>query len=876
MPALPDPVGVASPFVGIHNDALIVAGGANFPEASPWNGGKKVWTDAIHVMTSDDKGTKIWRANVGKLPHPVAYGVSITTEDGVLMIGGSDQSQCYSDVLQVSWDGQHGIMITQLPPMPRPLAFATGACVGDTVYVAGGQVATSSAEASSHFFSLDLSKQGSDEFAWKEEATWPGPPRVLAVSAVQNEGKGKSFYLFSGRNVQPGSATELLSDAYRFDHKEKTWEKLPDIIPDGESEALCMMAATALNTGTYGIYLMGGDHGEEFMVLEGLNKKIAEEQDHVRKAVLQKELVDRLENHGGFAGTILAFNTVTKTYARMGKLPSPSPVTMQVVRWGDKIVIPSGEVRPGVRSPNVWSGQFIGEPHAFGWLNYTVLIVYLLGMLVIGFYISGRGGTTEDFFLAGKRIPWWAAGLSIFSTQLSAITFIAIPAKTFATDWTYLALNGTILLSAPIAIYLFLPFFCRLNVTTAYEYLEMRFNMFARMIASAMFMFFQVGRIGIVLFLPSIALALATNLPVEICILIMGAITIVYTVMGGIEAVIWTDVIQTVVLLGGAGVCLFIMISGADNPWSNVQLGHALDAGKLKAVNLMFRLDSPTLWVLLMGGIAGNIIGYGTDQSVIQRYLTTKNQGEAAKGIWTSAMMAIPATLLFFALGTGMYLFYHSSSNHIDPNLVQSDAVLPLFITQNCPAGIAGLIIAGIFAAAMSSLDSSMNSVATAFTTDFYARLLPDTSDKNRLGVAKTITVLVGIFGTVFALVLAMWDIKSLWDSLSAFVGLFAGGIGGVFLLGMLSKRANGIGAVMGLIASGGVQYAISTYTDISVILYAFTGMVSCIIAGYVFSILTFKTGSRNGFTIHPDLTVWRSGEVESITQDEVPVGTSS
>ena len=214
---------------------------------------------------------------------------------------------------------------------------------------------------------------------------------------------------------------------------------------------------------------------------------------------------------------------------------------------------PAARSRPGVRTPSGCAAAPRSRPRpAFGAVNYTVLVVYLLVLAGMGVYFARREKTTEDFFLGGRRVPWWAAGISIFGTQLSAITFMAIPAKSFATDWVYFLVNLGIVLMAPVVVFAYLPFFRRLNVTTAYEYLEHRFNLPIRLFGAASFVVFQLGRMGIVLLLPALALAAVTGMDVRACIVVMGVLCTLYTVLGGIEAVIWTDVLQVVVLFGGA------------------------------------------------------------------------------------------------------------------------------------------------------------------------------------------------------------------------------------------------------------------------------------------------------------------------------------
>ena len=226
---------------------------------------------------------------------------------------------------------------------------------------------------------------------------------------------------------------------------------------------------------------------------------------------------------------------------------------------------------------------------------------------------------------------------------------MAIPAKSFATDWTWFAMNMTIIAVAPLVVFVFLPFYRRLDVTTAYEYIERRFNAPARFFASGMFILFQLSRIGIVLFLPSIALSVVTGIDIRLCIAVMAILSIAYTVMGGIEAVIWTDVIQVAVLLGGALLVTAMIPLGLEGGW-NGMIDVADSADKLRLLDLHFRWESPTFWLLVLGGVGGNVYSYGCDQAVIQRYLTTPDQRSAARGIWTSALLAIPASFIFFRI----------------------------------------------------------------------------------------------------------------------------------------------------------------------------------------------------------------------------------
>ena len=264
-----------------------------------------------------------------------------------------------------------------------------------------------------------------------------------------------------------------------------------------------------------------------------------------------------LNTHPGFSKEILAYNSITKKWFVYDSLSTQIPVTTLSFKKDEEFFIISGEVSPGIRTPKVQKFKITAETKAFGVINYTVLVLYLLISVGIGIYFMKKQKSTEDYFVGGGRIPWWAAGLSVFGTLLSAITFMAIPAKAFITDWSFFFLNITAILITPVIAFIFIPFFNKLKIRTAYEYLENRFNYSARAFGSLSFILFQLGRIGIVLLLPSLAISIVAGIPVETSILLMGALCILYTTFGGIEAVIWTDVLQVIVLLGGSILAIF-------------------------------------------------------------------------------------------------------------------------------------------------------------------------------------------------------------------------------------------------------------------------------------------------------------------------------
>jgi SSS family transporter len=838
LPPLPDPVGFAGPFAGVSGGWLIVAGGANFPGGRPWDGHAKVWHDRVFLLAEPDGE---WTLAPTRLPRPAAYGISVTWNDRVICIGGGDADEHFGDCFtlsRVGGDARSGadVRVDPLPPLPRPTAFACGAILGDVVYVMGGTDRPDATECLRRVLALDLAAPD-DRRAWIEVDAWPGPERYLAVAGAQAGG----LYLFggirltSGEDGAPSRVTPFLQDAYRFAPDAGglagRWERVADL-PAPRAAG----PTPALALGPAHLALLGGDDGA-------------------------RGGAARRDAHPGFDDGVLASHTVTGSWTGLGRMPSDHgpdpagrpeagtwpPVTTTTVPWNGGFVVPTGEIRPGVRTTRVLVADPVAPTPRFGALNYAVIVAYLAALVLMGVYFSRRERTTGDFFLGGRRVPWWAAGISIFGTQLSAITFLAIPAKTYATDWVYFIQNMGIVAIAPLIVWMYLPFFRRLELTTAYEYLEHRFNVIVRLLGAISFVAFQLARMGIVMFLPALALAAVTGMDIVVCIVAMGVLCTVYTVLGGIEAVIWTDVLQVVVLLGGALLALAIIVLDVDGGVAGA-VGAALDQDKLR---LEWDWTGPALGVILLGAVFNNLVPYSSDQAVVQRYLTTKDERRAAGAVWAGALLAVPASIIFFGVGTALFVFYQQHPERLNP-LGPPDQIFAWFIVQELPAGVAGLVVAGIFAAAMSSLDSSMNSVSAVITTDFFRRFLGERSERSLLALARWITVGLGVGGTATAVLMAQVEVQSLWDEFLAYVGLLGGTMAGLFALGIISTRATATGAIVGAAAAAAALVYVKTGTDLSGLAYAAVGMVTCVVVGYLASrVLPAGAGSVDGLTIH-------------------------
>ncbi|MBA4853673.1 sodium/solute symporter [Emticicia sp. BO119] len=835
-------MGLAGAIIGLHNDALMVAGGSNFSEGMPWKGGKKKYYSEIYVLLKNEKGVATWAKETFNLPANIAYSASVSTPVGVLAIGGENENGLSKKVFLLQWNhANKKVAIKLFPDLPVALTNASATIIGNMVYVAGGETLEKTLHT---FYSLDISVNAT---SWKK---LPDIPTAVShtVAVTQSNGEYPCIYLLGGRAKTATGISSLYSTNYRFDSRKNQWTALKNI-GDGKSDFPALSAGTGVAIGATYILLIGGDKGDIFSRIEKFNLSISQAKTEEEKQQLIKEKQILLESHKGFSHDICLYNTVTDVWTKVGEVPFNTPVTTTAVKWKDEIIIPSGEIRPGIRTSKVLRGVLVKKQY-FSWIDYSVLATYLLLMIGIGLITSQHQGSTDDYFRGGQKIPGWAAGLSIYGTQLSAITFMSIPAKTYATNWNYFMLQMTIIMVIPIITTYFIPFFRKLEITSAYEYLEKRFSYLARALASLLYILMQVGRLAIVLLLPSLALTLVTGINVSFCILAMGIITIFYTMKGGIEAVVWTDVIQVVILLGGALLCLILiplqLQTNISTLWGELQ-NHA----KLDILNTKLSFSESTLWVVLIGGIAINVITYGADQTVVQKYLTTKDEQASKKSLKLGAWMALPSALIFFTIGSMLFLFYRAFPEKTNFSIESQDSIFPWYIVNQLPPGIVGLLIAAVFAAAMSTLSSSLNSVTTAIIIDFYKKYNPSENEKKYLSLARIITLIMGIIATSLAMFMVTQGISSLWDEFNTILGLFTGGLGGLFVLGIFTERATAKGTILGLICSGIVQYLINKFTSINFLLYAFTGLVCCVFFGYLFS-LVFKEKQKDitGLTV--------------------------
>lgn len=542
-------------------------------------------------------------------------------------------------------------------------------------------------------------------------------------------------------------------------------------------------------------------------------------------------------------------------------------------------------------------------------LDWIIVVAYLVYVIWDGIRLTKHANKPEGYFLANRSLPWWAVGLSVMATQLSAITLVGTTGQAYTDGMRFIQFYYGLPLAMIVLCVTVVPFFHRANVYTAYEYLEKRFDVKVRALTSFFFLISRGLGVGTIISAPSIVLSIVFGWNLYITIFAIGLSTTIYTVFGGVQAVTWTDVKQMFIIFFGLGVCLIVILMSFP---ANVSLTDGLhlagSLGKLNTVDTSFNLQEKyTLWSGLIGGFFLMLGYFGCDQSQVQRFLTAKSVDEGRTSLLMSAFLKIPMQFFILLIGVLVFVFYQFTappivfnnaeiakaeqnqqfqtirqnyetafnqrreaainfSSETRQNYIEADKkfndsrkeavkfvkdtsnptfndvnyVFPTFVLQNMPMGVIGLIIAAIFAAAMSSIAAELNALATATTIDFYRRLYkPDASDAQTLAVGRISTFIWGIFACIVAIFAT--NLGSLIEVVNKFGSFFYGSLLGVFVLAFLVKRANARGAFFGLLFGISSVWIASLYTNIEFLWFNVIGCLITVLFGYLLSLTVKK-----------------------------------
>ena len=433
-------------------------------------------------------------------------------------------------------------------------------------------------------------------------------------------------------------------------------------------------------------------------------------------------------------------------------------------------------------------------------LDLAVLAGYFVATMAVGFAFSRRSRSVEGFTAASRSLPGWLTGLSILGTYISSITFLAVPAKAYASNWNAFAFSLALPLATWISVRWFLPLYRRGRQVSAYEHLEARFGPWARAYASLCYLLTQLARMGAVMYLMALPMSVLLGWDIRTVILFTGISVTVYALVGGIVAVIYTDAFQTIVLVAGAVACAALMLGtmpeGPGQLFRIAAAHHKFSLGSFGA-----GLGESTFWVVLVYGLVINLQNFGIDQNYVQRYIASKSDAEARKSVWLGGLSYLPLSAVFLFIGTALFAYYAVFPDALSPayrDVAKADSVFPWFIVTVLPPGFTGLLIAAIFAAAMSTVSTSLNSSATIILNDYYRRYVNRTAtERQSMRLLRGTTIVWGVAGTGMAV--AMTTARSALDAWWSLAGIFGGGTLGLFLLGLVSKRAGNRAAIAGV-----------------------------------------------------------------------------
>ncbi len=451
------------------------------------------------------------------------------------------------------------------------------------------------------------------------------------------------------------------------------------------------------------------------------------------------------------------------------------------------------------------------------WIDYLIVIVSIFVAIGMGLFFARRQKDTNTYFAAGGRIPAWAVGMSIFATLISSVTFLAYPGAAYADNWILLVQGLMVPIVLVALIGVIVPLFRKVIRLSTYEYFERRFGLFARLYSSLAFTLGHFSKSGTVFFLVSMALATFLNVDIYYIVLILGLTIIILTLLGGMEAIVWMDVVQGGLLIGGGLICVALLLFLPEGGPAEV-MHIASENNKIGFGPYDWDFTQLTFIVMVLNGIFYALQKYGTDQTIVQRYLAARNDKEAKKAAFIGVFMSVPIWALFMFIGTCLFSYYHGAGAPPLPQDIKADEVFPYFIAHELPVGIRGLIIAALAAAAISSLDSDLNCISAIALQDYYVRFKPQCTDRQQLRFGRWMVVIAGLGALGVACLYISWGGEGVLGALFSLYAIFSAGIVGIFLLGLFSRRANKQGLYVGIaVAVLFTAYAVLTSTKVDI-----------------------------------------------------------
>jgi len=791
------PVQRAGMFVGQSGGALIVGGGLD-----------ESGRPSTEVFVRTDAG---WKKSALKQPVAFAGFVSGTFPEKVggfsklFVVGGLGGDGLTATAFALEWrDGQ--LQQIDLPPLPQAVALAGAGFFEDQakkqLYVVGGTTSPTADSVSQKLFRYSFG--ATTNAGWEELPPMPGEGRLLpGVICFYNDVHVFGGFTISGTNGQTIYTPTKLAQAYRWHVIDGTtfsgWRELSPL-----PEAVA--APVVFQTGQVHAGLAGG-YTRPFTGNIFQLKPAAE------------------------SSAIQIYHNVTDTWVEKGKLPE-ALAAATAVRNGNITLLGTSESGATV----AYDFAIRRTVKSLRWQDYAGLLMYFSVVAFVGIWLTRKQSGAEGFALGDRKIPWWMAGISMFASAASSISFMAIPALAFRTSWLWALPSLMLIPMFFLEAYVLYPLIRKLEITSTFEYLERRFHPSLRYIASAQAIALQTfGRMNMVLLLPALAIAAVTGMNVYASVLLMGVVTTIYSAKGGMKAVVLTEVIQGLTMVVGISLIVILAITGLPHGWKSfVEVDTHFQKFNLGIWSLDYTM--PIIWILILTPLF-NKLAFAADAPTVQRVFATPLKDVRKLALIFLCFSVFISFAVNFA-GISVFAYFHQHPAELDPAMT-NDQVIPLYIVQRLPVGIAGLIIASLFAAAMSALAGSMNTVSILFTEDFYRKIKKNATDRERLVTMRIASLVAGTAATICALYMAKLNQRSLFQTWNELFALLGGGFLGIYILGTYTHRANAIGAFTGAIASIGVTLALKYFTAVHWYFYTPGAVIACVVIGYIVSLVT-------------------------------------
>ena len=495
-------------------------------------------------------------------------------------------------------------------------------------------------------------------------------------------------------------------------------------------------------------------------------------------------------------------------------------------------------------------------------IDLIILVVYLAAVLFAGLHFAKKEMKGKEYFKGDGTVPWWVTSVSIFATLLSPISFLSLAGNSYAGTWIMWFAQLGMLLAIPLTIRFFLPIYSKLDIDTAYHYLELRFGSKGlRVLGAVMFIVYQTGRMSIIMYLPCMVLGSLTGISVNLLIIIMGVIAIIYSYTGGLKSVLWTDFIQGSVLLLGVTFSLIFLLAHIDGGLGVVFTAFTSEHKFLAVDQPVFQPNilKDSVFILIVGAGFNTMGSYVSSQDIVQRFTTTTDTGKLNKMMLANGALSIFIATVFYLIGTGLYVFYQQNAL---PPAAEQDQIFASYIAFELPVGITGLLLAAIYAASQSTLSTGLNSVAASWTLDIQARLSKkELSFEKQTKIGQYVSLIVGIFSIAVSMILANGGVKSAYEWFNGFMGLVLGILIGTFILGAFTKTANTFGAALAFITASLVMVVIKYFVPaeaVSIWSYSLISIAVSLAAGIPSSMIYRKIKGDTSVPA-PDTTIYKN-----------------